>query len=91
MEFFILVQGADKLFRIQNFNGAVADDISGSHGTCFVLGNFKSLGTGGVEIELDTLEVQHDLGNIFHHVLKRIEFMFCIVDTNRTDRRSVER
>ena len=90
MEFFIFIQRADDLLGIKHFNGTVANDITCGDRACFILGDFQSLGTGGIKIQLDALQIEHDLGDIFDHVLKGIEFMFCIINTNRADSCSVK-
>jgi starch phosphorylase len=57
----------------------------------FILADFKGARTSALHVEFDTLEIQYNLGDIFDHIIERIELVLGTIDTHRSDRSSLER
>ena len=87
----VFVQGADELVGIEDLDGAFGDDVARGDGAGFLLADLEDLDLIGVQIELDFLQVEDDLGDVFDHMRKRGEFVRGAVETDRGDRRALKR
>ena len=91
LEFFLFVERANDLIRIDQFDVLVGLDVGSGHFAFLVRRKQQCLRLARVRLELDLLEIQNDVGHVLNNAVNRGEFMLRAVHFERRNGRAFER
>ena len=91
VELLFLVERADVLVGVDDFDGLIALDVAGGNRAFLVDGEEQGVGFPVVRLQQHFFEVQDNVGDVFDNAGHGAEFMRCAVDADGRDRGAFER